>query len=142
MSVYIPVGLQQQIRAHFSNCCAYCHTVETLTVAIFEYEHITPRSADGQTVFENLCLACPTCNRYKASRQNAIDPITQESVPLFHPHHQQWIEHFAWNEDRTELVGFSAIGRATIVALKMNRPQIIRVRKMWVKLGKHPPQLR
>lgn len=26
-------------------------------------------------------------------------------------------------------------------ALKMNRPQLIRVRKMWVKLGEHPPDI-
>ena len=142
MSVYIPVELQQQIRTQFANCCAYCHTIEALTVTTFEYEHITPRSAGGQTVFKNLCLACPTCNRYKASRQDAIDPTTQEHVPLFHPQQQQWIEHFTWNEDHTELVALSAMGRATIVALKMNRPQIIRVRQMWVKLGEHPPQIR
>lgn len=65
MSVYIPVELQRQIRAHFANYCAYCLTAESLTVTIFEFEHIMPRSAGGETVFDNLCLACPSCNRYK-----------------------------------------------------------------------------
>jgi hypothetical protein len=59
VSVYIPVELQRQIRAHFVNCCAYCLTAESLTVTIFEFEHILPRSAGGETVFDNLCLACP-----------------------------------------------------------------------------------
>lgn len=141
MSVYIPVELQRQVRAHFANCCAYCRTAEALTVAIFEFEHITPRSADGETVFENLCFACPTCNRYKARRQTAPDPMTQQEVPLFHPHLQAWRDHFAWSEDATEIVGLTPTGRATISALRMNRPQLIRVRRMWVVMGEHPPKL-
>lgn len=140
MSVYIPVELQRQVRAHFANCCAYCRTPEALTIAIFEFEHIIPRSADGKTIFENLCLACPTCNRYKAHRQTAPDPLTQEIVLLFHPHLQAWPDHFTWNEDATEIIGLTPVGRATISALKMNRLQLVRVRRMWVKMGEYPPK--
>ncbi|MFC1975775.1 HNH endonuclease [Chloroflexota bacterium] len=139
MSVYIPVELQRKVRTHFSDRCTYCQTAEALTVAIFEIEHIIPRSAQGQTIFENLCLACPTCNRYKANRQEALDPISNEMVPLFHPHLQSWIDHFAWNETATEIAGLSPIGRGTISALRMNRPQMIRVRRMWAKMGLHTP---
>lgn len=140
MSAYIPIELQRQIRAWFANCCAYCRTAEALTVAIFEFEHIIPRWAGGETVFENLCLSCPTCNRYKAHRQTALDPTTGQSVSLFHPHLQVWTEHFAWSEDATELIGLTSVGRATVAALKMNRPQLTRVRRMWVKLAEHPPK--
>lgn len=139
MSVYIPVELQRQIRTHFANCCAYCLTAESLTATTFEFEHIIPRSAGGETTFENLCLACPSCNRYKATRQTAIDPQVQVAVDLFHPHRQNWTEHFAWSEDATEIVGLTSTGRATISALKMNRSQLIRVRKMWMTMGEHPP---
>ncbi|MEL6778294.1 MAG: HNH endonuclease, partial [Cyanobacteria bacterium J06597_16] len=31
--------------------------------------------------------------------------------------------------------------RATCAALRMNRPQLVRVRRMWVILGEHPPQI-
>ncbi|NJM69770.1 MAG: HNH endonuclease [Scytonema sp. RU_4_4] len=141
MSVYIPVELQRRIRNHFADCCAYCRTAESLTVSTFEFEHIIPRSADGQTIFENLCLSCPSCNRYKASRQTAIDAITQQEVPLFHPQQQSWTEHFAWSEDGTEIIGLTPVGRATISTLKMNRLQLTRVRKMWVKMGEHPPKI-
>ncbi len=141
MSVYIPVKLQQRVRTHFADRCAYCQTSESLTGAIFEFEHIRPRSAGGETSFENLCLACPTCNRYKSNRQIASDPLTNQSVPLFHPHLQEWADHFTWNEDTTEIAGLTPIGRATISALKMNRPQMIRVRRMWVKMDEHPPKL-
>ena len=140
MSTYIPVELRRQIRDHFANCCAYCKTAESLTVAIFEVDHIEPQSAGGATVFGNLCLCCPTCNRYKASRQLVEDAMTEQLVSLFHPHQQEWQEHFSWSSDATEIVGRSPIGRATIAALRMNRSQLVRVRRMWVAMGEHPPQ--
>lgn len=139
MSVYIPVELQRQIRSRFANCCAYCQTAESLTVTTFEFEHIVPIAKSGETSFENLCLACPSCNRYKAVRQTAIDPTTQIEVRLFHPQQQGWAEHFKWNEAATEIIGLTPTGRATIVVLRMNRPQLLRVRQMWVKMGEHPP---
>jgi HNH endonuclease len=142
MSAYISVELQRQIRNHFANCCAYCLTAELLTATTFEFDHIIPRSAGGGTIFDNLCLSCPSCNRYKAARQDVINPVTEEAVCLFHPQLQLWNEHFSWNDDHSEIVGTTNIGQATIVTLKMNRPQLVRVRKLWVKLAEHPPKLR
>ncbi|MEY2976317.1 MAG: HNH endonuclease [Prochlorotrichaceae cyanobacterium] len=139
MSVYIAVQLQRQIRLHFRDCCAYCQTAEALTVVTFEFEHIVPLAAGGETKFENLALACPSCNRYKSDRQTAIDPLTNTAVALFHPQQQVWRDHFQWNDTATEIEGLTAIGRATISALRMNRPALTRVRSMWVKLGEHPP---
>lgn len=139
MSVYISVELHRQVRSRFANCCAYCRTAESLTVTTFEFEHIIPLSKGGETIFENLCLACPSCNRYKAVRQTATDPITKEEVGLFHPQKQSWADHFEWNEEAIEITGLTPTGRVTVVVLKMNRPQVLRVRRMWVKMGEHPP---
>lgn len=141
MSVYISVGLRQHIRDTFANCCAYCKTPEALTATTFEIEHIRPRSAHGETAFDNLCLACPTCNRFKSHRQTATDPVTQQQVSLFHPHQQQWKDHFVWSKDATEIQALTPVGRATIAALKMNRPQLVRVRRMWIKMGEHGPEI-
>ncbi len=141
MSVYVPTYLRRQVRDHFASCCAYCRTAEVLTVAIFEFEHIVPRSAGGETAFGNLCFACPTCNRYKANRTVATDLSTQEEVSLFHPHQDDWEAHFAWSGDGTEITALSKCGRATVAALRMNRPQLIRVRRMWVAMGEHPPDV-
>ncbi len=125
MSVYIPVDLQRQLHDGFANCCAYCRTAEDLTVAIFEFEHIIPRSAGGKTVFKNLCLACPTCNRFKADRTAAPDPATQKEALLFHPQRDLWTDHFVWTEDATEITGLTPTGRATVyqeeaVLLRLN----------------------
>lgn len=141
MSAYIPATLQQKIRAQFSDCCAYCRTAEFLTATTFELEHIVPVSLGGKTIHENLCLACPTCNRSKAVRQAAIDPETNETVLLFSPQQQLWEDHFQWNVDSTKIVPLTPTGRATCSALKMNRLQLVRVRKLWVSMEEHPPKI-
>jgi hypothetical protein len=140
VSEYLPTELRRQIRDHFRGCCAYCRSAEELTVAIFEVEHVIPRSAGGSSVFSNLCLACPTCNRYKGSRTTARDPRTGDTAPLFQPHRDTWNTHFAWNEDATEITGLTPIGRVTVEALRMNRRQLVRVRRMWTAMGVHPPE--
>jgi HNH endonuclease len=141
MSVYIAVDLQRRIRHRFQGCCAYCRTAEALTATTFEFEHMVPLSLGGLTIFENLCLACPSCNRCKGDRLEGLDPVTQERVRLFHPHLQRWDDHFSWSQDCCELVGVTACGRGTIEALRMNRDALVRVRHLWVKLGEHPPVL-
>ena len=141
MSTYVPVELQRAVRAHFADCCAYCRTLENLTVTTFEFEHILPLSAGGKTALENLCLSCPSCNRFKATRTVAPDPLTGQVVPLFHPVLDRWADHFVWNEDATAMTGLTATGRATIAMLRMNRPVLIRLRRMWVSMSEHPPDV-
>jgi hypothetical protein len=140
VSVYISADLRRQIRAQFANCCAYCRTAEALSVALFvEFEHIVPRSAGGTTTYENLCFACPSCNRWKSNRTTATDPNTQQVVSLFHPQRDRWTDHFAWSDDEITIVGLTPVGQATVSVLRMNRPQLLRLRRMWVAMGEHPP---
>jgi len=49
-----------------------------------------------------------------------------------------WSEHFAWNEASLHILGLTAIGRATVVALKMNNFVIVDARRNWVRLGWRP----
>jgi len=81
------------------------------------------------------------CNRFKSDSASHIDPVTAAVVPLFHPQQQAWTDHFVWSEDGSEIIGRTPEGGATISALKMNRAAVIRVRRMWVELGEHPPKL-
>ena len=141
MSTYVPAALRRRVREHFRGLCAYCLSAERLTVVTFEIEHITPQVAGGETHFENLCLAYPSCNRHKATRQRAIDPETGQEVALYHPQRDVWGEHFVWLEEGAVLEGLTPEGRATIHALEMNRAQLVRVRRLWIKLGEHPPNL-
>jgi hypothetical protein len=139
MSRYISVELQRLVREKFENRCAYCCSAEALTTTTFEFEHICPLSLGGETRIENLCLSCPSCNRFKGNRQRSPDPLTGQDVELFHPYQQQWCEHFICSGNATELIGRSPTGRATIEALKMNRPALVSLRQLWVKFEVHPP---
>lgn len=141
MSAYVSAALRTEVRERFGDCCVCCRSAERLTVVTFELEHIAPQAVGGETYFENLCLACPSCNRHKATRQHAVAPKTGQQAALFHPQQDSWGEHFIWVEGDTLLEGTTPKGRVTIEALKMNREQLVRVRRLWVKLSEHPPNL-
>jgi hypothetical protein len=99
-----------------------------------------PEAAGGPTIEENLWLACVRCNQFKADRTHAQDPLTGELVALFNPRIQVWKEHFAWSTDGTEIIGLTPCGRATVIALHLNRELAILARRQWVSVGWWPPQ--
>ena len=138
MTGYVSSELRESVRTFFQLRCAYCQTAESLTVAIFEIEHIVPTSKGGSTEFDNLCLACPTCNRYKLNRSTGVLDSGAKSR-LFHPHQDSWDDHFGWSVDGTVVVGLTDVARATIATLRMNRSQMTSVRELWVDAGRHPP---
>jgi HNH endonuclease len=103
------------------------------------HDHILPRSKGGDTSFQNLCLACRTCNEFKSDTTQANDPLTGVPVQLFNPRLQKWAEHFTWSFDSTKVEGLTATGRATIVVLRMNNAIIVSARWRWAISGWHPP---
>jgi hypothetical protein len=58
---------------------------------------------------------------------------------LFHPQRDRWLAHFDWSVNGTVIVGLTEIGVVTVNLLRMNRPQLVEVRSLWVIIGKHPP---
>ncbi|WP_168565166.1 HNH endonuclease [Crateriforma spongiae] len=138
MSRYVSADLRRRVRERFFACCAYCQTAESLTVSTFEIEHIVPRSEGGATEFQNLCLACPACNRFKSNRIRGTTDDGREFA-LFHPQQETWLDHFDWSVDGAVIVGLTEIGEVTIRTLRMNRPQAVEVRTLWVEAGRHPP---
>lgn len=136
---YIPIPLRQQVLADFGRQCAYCHTLTSITGARLVFDHILPEAAGGATVRENLCPACHSCNEFKGTKTSVEDPITGEKVTLFNPREQSWRVHFQWNRDGGEIIGRTPIGRATVIALNMNHPDIVDARRRWALVGWHPP---
>lgn len=115
--------------------CAYCHTPVHLTVTTFEIDHIVPKSRGGGGDLDNLCLSCPTCNRYKGSQQYVQDFQTGELVSLFNPRQEEWDTHFQWDETGTLILSLSQVGRVTIHTLQMNRKLLVELRALWQKMG-------
>jgi hypothetical protein len=136
---YLPTDLRERLLEADNRHCAYCYTTEANTGQPMTVDHIIPQVRGGETTFENLCFACRRCNEYKGSTTSAPDPLTGETVLLFHPRQQTWAEHFQWDEPGTLLVGLTTVGRATVVALNMNDPIVVDARRRWVSVGWHPP---
>ena len=131
---------RDQIASAAQYRCEYCQTAQEISGAQMHIEHIIPLSRGGNSDTSNLCLACAWCNSYKWTQVHGFDLETGTEVPLFNPRTQQWQDHFRWSENGVYIIGLTAIGRATVDALKMNNTFIVPARRHWVEAGWHPPQ--
>jgi hypothetical protein len=61
-------------------------------------------------------------------------------VPLFNPRRQRWERHFAWSENFIVIEGRTAMDRATVTALHLNRPELLNLRRILRTAGEHPPR--
>ena len=139
MSTYLSAALRQQLRESDDHRCAYCQTTQANSGYPMVIDHLIPQSKGGLTEFANLCFACHRCNEFKGGMTQMEDPLTGEMTALFHPRQQPWAEHFTWDETGIRLVGLTATGRVTIIALNMNNEVILDARRNWVRVGWHPP---
>ncbi len=138
-SAYISAEQQRQVIERAKRRCEYCKSSMDYASQSFAMEHIIPISAGGETVLTNLALACGGCNGHKYTKVDAIDPVSQTRVALFNPRQQTWSNHFGWSADYLTVLGLTAIGRATVEALKLNRPGVINLRRLLLLAGLHPP---
>ena len=118
--------------------CEYCHAPQILIGQTFHLDHVIPRSVGGQTVAENLCFACSHCNIAKSNRTVGIDPRSRVQVRLYNPRMDMWEDHFRWSQSWTKLLGRTAIGRATVLALDMNAKLLQKARPFWRVAGLIP----
>lgn len=132
-------ALRNAVAARAGSCCEYCLSQERFAVQSFSVEHIQPRRNGGSDDLSNLAYSCQGCNNHKFTKTHATDPLSGAEVPLFDPRRHVWAEHFAWNDDCSELVGQTPTGRATGVLLRVNRPNVVNLRRVLFAAGLHPP---
>ena len=125
--------LRADVVSRANERCEYCQYPEEFSPISFEVDHIVPESADGPTELKNLALACPRCNRHKATRQKGIDPLTGRVVGLFNPRIDTWAVHFLLNRENGEIEGKTPVGRTTVETLQMNAEQPIQARRNLIK---------
>lgn len=94
----------------------------------------------GPTIESNLALSCQGCNNHKSNKTTAADPLTGLETTLFNPRDQVWSEHFVWSDDYTTVEGLTATGRATVIALKLNREGLVNMRWALYAILEHPPE--
>jgi hypothetical protein len=118
--------------------CEYCQIPQTDLYLPFEIDHIVAEHHEGRTEASNLCLACFACNRQNGPNVGGVDPKTRKVVGLFNPRRHNWSRHFRWAGP--VLVGRTAIGRATIIALKINLDHRVDLRQGLIEEGVFPPE--
>jgi HNH endonuclease len=138
---HIPSQLKQFVIERGAGCCEYCHSQVKFSSQAFSVEHITPLSNNGETIKDNLALACQGCNNHKYTKTMGRNPVDGEMVQLYHPRRDQWKNHFTWNDDYTLIIGLTSIGRATVQTLNLNREGLVNLRRILFEIGEHPPSL-
>ena len=113
--------------------CEYCRLPSSAYPLPFHVDHVVARQHGGETVEDNLALACLHCNRHKGPNIAGLDAATGEVVRLFNPRRDQWVDHFEWNG--SELVGRTMIGKVTVEVLAINEPDFLVVRATLVSEG-------
>ncbi len=138
-SEYIPTSIRRLVQARARGYCEYCYSPEAYATEGFVVEHVYPRVDGGLTILENLAWSCVGCNAHKHAKITAVDPATEQSVPLFNPRTQRWDECFRWSDDSTQVIGLNACGRATVEALYLNRLGVVNLRSLLILAKRHPP---
>lgn len=130
-------GMEQLVRRRAQDLCEYCHASQAHYPERFHVDHVIARQHRGATEPGNLALACLECNRRKGPNIASLDPDSGTIVPLFHPRKDVWNDHFAWHG--AAIRGLSAVGRATVALLDVNRPPRVVVRESLIEEGVFPP---
>ena len=136
---YISEEVRARVRQQAGDRCGYCLSPQRLVLGWLELEHLIPNAKGGTGDEDNLWQACRMCNNFKGVQTDAPDPDTGQRIGLFNPRRQRWSDHFAWSADGTLILGQTPCGRATVIALQLNNPIAVRVRREWVAAGWHPP---
>lgn len=116
--------------------CEYCHLPASRYPLPFHIDHIVARQHGGETVADNLALACLHCNRHKGPNIAGRLPGTGDIVRLFHPRRDRWTDHFEWHG--AMLSANSDIGLVTIQVLAINQPDFAAVRLALMQEGEFP----
>lgn len=127
-------ALKREIWERAQSRCEYCHIPASAYQTPFQIDHVIARKHHGETVSENLALACYRCNMYKGPNIAGIDPETKLTTSLFHPRRDRWSDHFERGASGM-MVGRTAVGRTTIAVLDLNEPGVVALRASLAGLG-------
>ncbi len=129
--------LRERIRALDDFRCGYCGVTEVEAGSQLELDHFRPQAHGGTDTLDNLVYACPTCNRFKGDYWPA--PEASPDLMLLHPRQDDLTAHINQLPDG-RLIGLTKRGwfhiqrlqlnRAPLVALRLQRAEVQRLRQM------------
>lgn len=133
---HIPANLRRLVINRAGGRCEYCLIHQDDRPETHPLDHVIALKHGGRTAKENLALACAICNNNKGSDLATIDPMSGEIVPLFNPRTQNWDDHFELLG--AEIIGRTAIGRATTALLRLNDDGRISYRQSLIEAKRYP----
>jgi len=133
----MPQHLRRLVIERARECCEYCLVSQLTDSGAYHIDHLTALKHGGQTVSDNLALACVDCNLHKGSDLATIDWASEAVIPLFNPRKHNWREHFRLAG--AQIVGITAIGQATVRLLRLNDPERVTYRQVLIEAGLYPP---
>jgi len=132
----IPEHLRKIVAHRAGFRCEYCLSSEADSPLSFEVDHIVSQKHDGPTVLENLAYTCIICNRKKGSNVATVNYPVRQSILLYNPREDIWLEHF--KIDDALIIGKTEIGQATIKVLDLNHIDRIIERRIQIASGSYP----
>jgi len=136
MSRYVSENLRAEIELRANGFCEYCRIAIEDTYFGGEVDHIISLKHRGQTVSENLALACQPCNRNKGSDLGSISETSNQLVRFFNPRIDVWHEHFRVNSN-AEIEPLTEIGEVTVFIFGFNEPERVIERKGLIEIGNY-----
>lgn len=134
MSEWISLELREVIRQRARGRCEYCQLHEDDAGLRHQPDHIVAVKHRGETVESNLAYSCAMCNSFKGTDLSSIDRETELLVRLFNPRIDDWSSHFEIVGGR--ISGRTPEGRVTVELLQMNRPDMVRHRRLLSAVGR------
>jgi hypothetical protein len=132
--VTIPREERLRVQRRAGHACEYCHLPESASILPHQIDHIIGKQHRGADDSGNLCLCCIRCNAKKGPNIASVDPESGAVVPLFHPRHHVWRDHFAI-EPSGMLRRLTPEGRATADPLEMNHADRVALRLALLRHG-------
>jgi HNH endonuclease len=132
----VNASVLRQVWRRAARRCEYCHLPSSCYPWPLHVDHVIARQHGGQTVLENLALACLHCNLHKGPNIAGRDPASGKLIALFHPRQDQWRDHFEWSG--AELTGRTITGAVTVRLLAINDPDFLVVREALLAEGVFP----
>jgi len=136
MSPAITLALRKLVTERAGGRCEYCLIHQDVSPYTHETDHIIAYKHGGQTISDNLALACLPCNRHKGSDLTSFDPSNGKIAPLFNPRAQSWNNHFALQDNR--IIGLTPAGRTSVTLLAMNAPERLVERQVLIAQNLYP----
>jgi hypothetical protein len=130
MKQYIALALRREVTQRANRCCEYCRMHQDNQFFSLEIDHIISEKHGGETISDNLCLACPDCNAYKGTDIASVDWQGGKNLSwLFNPRQQQWGGHFRYDPTSGYIHPLTPEGRVTVFILNLNHVERIEERK-------------